>query len=120
MNNHAIDKEIKLKKIINNLNKGEPVEYIIHRVKDYYGNELVVIEKHWVQVVIGGILNITDHQTVNAWINILLAKGVLSHNPDSNGKKFYLHYDKCTPSLTLNQTSQVKSNLDSDTTSTSF
>ena len=123
MNNHAIEKEVKLRKILDNLNRGEPVEYTIRRIKDYYGNEQVIIDKHQVQVVIAGILNITDHQTVNAWINILLAKGVLSHNPNSNGKRYYLHYDKCkcTPSLiNLNQQDNSKLTLNPDTTSSSL
>lgn len=106
LNNHKIEKEIKLQKLKDNFWKGEPIKYTIFRTKDYFGHEQIIIKRQTLKEMICGVLHITDSHTVNGWIDYLISLGILEHNPDSqrtrngyikpsNDTKYFLHYEKC-------------------------
>lgn len=111
MNNHNIEKEIKLTKLKDNFCNGEPIRYTIFRTKDYFGHEQIIIKRQTLKEMICGVLHISDAHTVNGWIDYLISLGILEHNPTSqqtknghtkpsNDTKYFLHYEKCeTPKI---------------------
>jgi hypothetical protein len=109
MNNHNIEREIKLNKLIERLAQGgykvhmsyeesqKPVEQQVHSIDRYTLRELIC-----------GTLNVSDQHTVNGWIAKLVGLGILNHNPTSdktvhgytkpsNETKYFINKSKLTP-----------------------
>jgi len=102
MNNHQIEKEIKLSKLKDRL------YYEGLQVYQNIQTPFPVTNRQIIQEFICGTLDITDTHTVNSWINYLVSKGIFEHNPDSqtsrhgyikpsNDTRYYIHFEKCAP-----------------------
>jgi hypothetical protein len=110
MNNHNIEKEIKLAKLKDRLwTEGIRADH----VQTYEGQTRFTVNRQTIREFICGTLNITDPATVRSWIDFLVNLGIFEHNPDSqktksglirpsNDTRYYVHFEKCAPSLISN------------------
>ena len=105
MNNHNIEKEVKL----NLLKKGIIDGELACQWKPSYDGKSgrSITNRQAVQEYICGKLNIHDCHTVNGWVKLLVGLKILEHNPDSqktktglikpsNDTRYYIHFEKCT------------------------
>jgi hypothetical protein len=121
MNNHNIEREIKLNKLRNEIKHGERLQII--NCKAYLlKEELPVTDRQNLREFLAGTLEITDPHTIQGWIDFLLSLGWFSHNPTSqlssekklkrptNDTRYFIHFDKIyTPThiTDYSQTSQI-------------
>lgn len=97
MNNHGIEKEIKLSKLGDRLlNEG----IICH-----HDRKRLSVDRQTLKEFISGTLNISDAHTVNGWIDYLVNIKWFEHNPDSqkslhgfikpsNDTRYFINFDK--------------------------
>jgi hypothetical protein len=115
LNNHRIEKEIKLNKLKDRLVNGPYQYHHSHENPDIHK-----IDRQQLRELIRGTLDINDNHTVNGWIDSLVDKGILEHNPTSqrtrngytkpsNDTRYIIHKEKCTHPLipSFNSTSTV-------------
>lgn len=107
MNNHNIEKEIKLNKLKDRLWTEGIRVYHDERTGRSIANRQVIRE------FVSGSLNITDPAPIRSWIDYLVNLGIFEHNPDSqktkkgfirpsNDTRYFVHFEKCAPSLISN------------------
>lgn len=135
MNNHNIEKEVKLQKLKDNFYNGGPIRFKVFKTRDHEGHLQWLITRYHLREMVSGVLNITDAHTINGWINLLITRDALEHNPTSdrspnghiiptNDTRYIINYEKCThphlSSFNPSTATSVKATLDPDTTSSSF
>lgn len=79
VNNHNIEREIKLNKLIDRLAQGG---FTVH-MNPFDPNTKHAIDRQTLKELIAGTLNEVNRHTLSAWINYLVALGILEHNPQS-------------------------------------
>jgi hypothetical protein len=109
MNNHNIEREIKLNKLIDRLAQGG-YRIVFNRDDP---TQPKAIERQTLRELICGTLNISDQHTVNGWIDKLIGLGILTHNLTSdltvrgyrkptNESRYFINESKLTPAHITN------------------
>lgn len=84
-NNHHIEKETKLNRLVDALARGG---YTIHmsfeESQKPEAEQKHAVDRRTLKGIIMNTLNITDAHTVNGWVEYLISEGILSRNPTSD------------------------------------
>lgn len=101
MNNHDIEKETKLNRLLDALARGGyRIHMSIEESRKPESEQRHAIDRRTLKGIIMDTLNIRDAHTVNGWVEFLISKGFLSRNPTSdqpivcNKTRYFLNFDK--------------------------